>query len=126
MQRETLVDWLLRIGVAFSFLYPPLNALSDPNSWIGYFPPFLFGFVPDDVLLHGFGVIEVLLALWILSGWKVFWPSLIAAAMLVGIVLFNVPQMQVVFRDLSIAAMALALALRHARGAVNEGFRETP
>jgi uncharacterized membrane protein YphA (DoxX/SURF4 family) len=102
---------ILRIGVAFAFLYPPLNAVLDPNSWIGYFPSFMRGIVPDEVLLHSFGAIEVIIALWILSGWKVFYPAVIAGLMLLGIVAFNIPQFPIVFRDLSIAAMALALAL---------------
>jgi uncharacterized membrane protein YphA (DoxX/SURF4 family) len=69
------------------------------------------GIVPDEVLLHSFGAIEVIIALWILSGWKVFYPAVIAGLMLLGIVAFNIPQFPIVFRDLSIAAMALALAL---------------
>lgn len=113
MKTDKLADILLRVGLAFAFLYPPWSALQDPVSWIGYFPPFLKGFVPDPVLLPAFGVVEVVLALWILSGWKIFWPCLIAAGMLLGIVLFNTPEFNVLFRDLSIAAMALALAFMH-------------
>ena len=108
----------MRAGVAFSFLYPPVNALSDPNSWIGYFPQFVRELnasigLSDLTLLHAFGVFEVLLALWILSGWKIFWPSLAAVGMFLGIVVFNTSQFTVLFRDLSIAAAALALALVH-------------
>lgn len=107
---STTASWLLRLGVAFAFLYPPIHALSNPDSWIGYFPPFMFALgVPSDVLLHAFGMVEVALALWILSGWKILWPSLAAAAMLVAIVAFNLAQLEVLFRDLSIAAAALAL-----------------
>lgn len=102
---------LLRIGAAFAFLYPPINALMEPDAWIGYFPAFTRGIVPDEVLLHGFGLIEIVIALWILSGWKIFWPALLATVMLLGIVFFNLPQMQIVFRDLSIAAVTLSLAL---------------
>jgi hypothetical protein len=111
--RERIVDWLLRIGVALAFLYPPLNALSNPYSWLGYFPGFVRGFVPDMVLLHGFGVVEVIIALWILSGKKIFWPSVAAALLLVLIVGFNMTGFEVVFRDLSIAAAAAALAALH-------------
>ncbi|MDP2648831.1 MAG: hypothetical protein Q8P19_02930 [bacterium] len=97
--------------MAFAFLYPPVDALFNPYSWIGYFPHFVRGIAPDLVLLYLFGFVEVVIALWILSGWRIFWPSLAAAAMLVAIVSFNVANLEVLFRDLSIAAMALALAV---------------
>ncbi|MDE1924728.1 MAG: hypothetical protein KGH79_00925 [Patescibacteria group bacterium] len=102
---------ILRLSVAFAFLYPPIDALFDPYSWIGYFPPFLRGIVPDLVLLHGFGIIEVIIALWILSNYKIFIPAVLAALMLATIVFFNWPEFQVLFRDMSIALAALALAV---------------
>lgn len=103
---------ILRIGVAFAFLYPPLHALGNPDSWIGYFPPFLLSLgIRDTVLLHGFGVAEVILALWIWSGWKMFWPSVAAAALLVAIVALNLSQFEILFRDLAIACAAAALAV---------------
>ncbi len=111
--KASIAEWVLRVGLAFAFLYPPFNALGDLASWIGYFPGFVHGYVPDEVLLHTFGVVEVVIALWILSGWKIFWPCFIAAGMLVAIVAFNMPQFQILFRDLSIAAMALGLGLMH-------------
>lgn len=111
--RLKIADWALRIGVAFAFLYPPFSALSDPYSWFGYFPSFMRGIVPDLVLLHAFGLLEVLIAIWILSGWKMAYPAALAALMLVAIVAFNAAQFEVVFRDLAIAAAALALALMH-------------
>jgi uncharacterized membrane protein YphA (DoxX/SURF4 family) len=113
MTRERAADWVMRIGLAFAFIYPPLNAIADPNSWIGYFPSFLHGIVPDPLLLHSFGVVEIIIALWILWGRYIFWPAALACIMLVAIVVFNIAQMQVVFRDLSIAATALYLALRN-------------
>lgn len=103
----------LRGALAFSFLYPPINAWSDPAAWVGYFPAFTQGILPDATLLHVFGVVEIVLALWILSGWKIFFPSLIAAAMLFTIVAFNMSEFQVLFRDVSIALLALALAYAH-------------
>lgn len=111
MDIEKIPNLLLRIGVAFAFFYPPFDALSNPDSWIGYFPKFIHGIAPDAVLLHGFGLIEVIIALWILSGKKIFWPSLTAALLITTIVLFNLNNFEVLFRDLSISAMALALAV---------------
>lgn len=103
---------LLRVGVAFAFLYPPVSALvGDPYTWFGYFPAFLTGYLPDLVMLHLFGAVEAVVGLWILSGYRIFLPSALATLMLLAIVVFNPSQFDVVFRDLSIACMALALAL---------------
>lgn len=105
---------LLRIGAALAFLYPPLSAVfGDPYTWLGYFPPFLQGYLPDLVLLHAFGAVEIIIGLWILSGYKIFIPALIATAMLLGIVVFNLPQFEILFRDVTIACLTLALALMH-------------
>lgn len=104
-------QWLLRIAVAIAFVYPPLHALSNPDSWIGYFPQFLLtSGISPMVLLHGFGIIELLIAAWILSGWHIEWPATLAAFMLAAIVAFNSSQFEILFRDLSIALACLALA----------------
>ncbi len=113
-------DWanlVLRAGLSFAFLYPPLNALTDPNSWIGYFPHFIrltaqAGGVSDMVLLHAFGLVEIIIAIWLLSGWKIFWPSALAACMLVAIVAFGINDFQILFRDVSILSIAVALAIK--------------
>jgi hypothetical protein len=103
---------LMRAGLAFVFLYPAVNALSNPDSWIGYFPRVLRDAgIPEEVLLHGFGAIEVVLALWLLSGWKIFWPALLAAVSLGVIVVVNPNQFEVLFRDVGLAALALGLAV---------------
>ncbi len=112
---------LLRIAVAFAFLYPPIDALFDPASWLGYFPSFITNLfhtiaiplkLSDVVLLHGFGLLEVALAVWVLAGKRVRIPALIMAVMLFAIVGFNLDpsNFSVLFRDVSIALAALALA----------------
>ena len=102
---------LLRVGAALAFLYPPLSAVfGDPYTWLGYFPPFTQGYVPDLLLLH---VVEVVIGLWILSGYKIFVPAMLATAMLLGIVAFNLSQFDVLFRDVTIACLTFALALMH-------------
>ena len=105
---------LLRIGAALAFLYPPFSALTgDPYTWFGYFPPFVQGYLPDLVLLHAFGAVEIIIGLWILSGYKIFIPAMLATAMLLGIVAFNLSQFDVLFRDVTIACLTFALALMH-------------
>ena len=113
MNTARAIDLLLRVGVAFAFLFPPLNAILDPYAWVGYFPSFVLGIIPDMALLHLFGVVEIIIGLWILSGKKIFIPSIIATALLILIVLFNLTDFQVLFRDLIIALMSFALVLAH-------------
>jgi uncharacterized membrane protein YphA (DoxX/SURF4 family) len=100
---------LLRASLAFSFLYPPIAAWSDPLTWVGYIPHF----VPFDhlILLHVFGVLEIILALWVLSGRKIFIPSILMGFILLFIVVTNTDQFDVLFRDLSIVGVAFAVAL---------------
>ena len=106
----------LRIALAFSLLYPALRAVQNPSAWIGYVPPFVLNGaatlgISPIVLLHAFGFIEVVLALWILSGKKIFIPTLSAAAMLAGIIVCNLAQFDILFRDIPILVIALTLAL---------------
>ncbi len=116
MSRDLLAELVLRVGLAFAFLYPPINALGDPFAWIGYFPQFTRGIVDDTLLLHMFGVVEVIIALWLLWGKYIFYPAAAALAMLVGIVVFNISEFQVTFRDLSIAAIALYFVIKNVPG----------
>lgn len=115
---------LLRLGAAFAFLYPPVSALFEPYNWIGYFPSFARGYVDEMVMLHAFGIVEVIIAIWILSGWKIFWPSIAATMMLVAIVAFNWSEFPVLFRDLSIAAMTFSLAIINMRKPASAGASE--
>ena len=113
-----MANLVLRAGLAFAFLYPALNAIGNPDSWLGYFPAFVrsaahTAHVPDLVLLHSFGAVEVVIALWILSGWRIVWPAVAAAMLLLSIVFFDFDNFEVVFRDVAIAAIAIALALQN-------------
>lgn len=105
---------LLRIGVAIAFIYPPVSAWFNADSWLGYFPGFVvgtFGLFGTTVLLHAFGVFEIIIGLWILSGKHILVPSTLATLTLTLIILFNINQMDVLFRDISIALMSLALVV---------------
>lgn len=103
-----LPNLLLRAAVAFSFAYPPVAAVIDPDSWLGYFP----AFIPSSlVALHVFGALEIALALWILFGKRIFIPCMLAALILLAIVAFNISQFDILFRDVSIALAAVALGL---------------
>ncbi|HVB19758.1 MAG TPA: hypothetical protein VNF51_00505 [Candidatus Paceibacterota bacterium] len=112
MWRFFASNLLLRVAIAFAFLYAAIDSLIEPNLWVTFFPPILLTVIPGNSLLVVWSVVEIVIALWILSGKYIFIPSLFAAASLVAIVFFNIPLMQIVFRDLALACVALFLALQ--------------
>lgn len=99
----------LKVGVSFAFLYPAISAFIDPSQWIGYVPTWIDLFIPRETFLPVFSTFEILIALAILLSNKVF-PAVVAGVMLISIVILNRSEFSVVFRDLSIAAMAFGLA----------------
>lgn len=109
MSHQKTVLLLLRLGLAFVFMYPAISALFYPDNWIGYFPGFLLKIFPQMFLLISFSALEIILALSLLTGWKVKWASLTAAIILAAIVIFDFGIIDVVFRDAGLAAMALTL-----------------
>lgn len=111
MKDERTVMLLLRLGLAFAFIYPAVSAVFEPTSWIGFFPDFIREFVGNDtLLLHAFGSTESIIGFWLISGRALFTPSALASLYLIAIIFFNWAAMEIVFRDISILAMALTLA----------------
>jgi len=111
--RLPLVALLLRAGLAFSFIYPAISAVFDPYAWVGYFPVFVTALLGDHsfTLLHVWGVFEIALALWVLFGVRIFIPCIIMAVALVAVILTNLAQFPILFRDVPIALIAIAVAI---------------
>ncbi|PIQ69188.1 MAG: hypothetical protein COV91_00225 [Candidatus Taylorbacteria bacterium CG11_big_fil_rev_8_21_14_0_20_46_11] len=102
---------LLRIALAFAFLYPAYGFWTNPSSWVGYIPSIMKDTgLAQGVLIMLIAGLHLVIALWILSGWKIFIPSLVTAIFLGSIVYFNQNQLDILFRDISLALVALALA----------------
>jgi len=102
---------LLRVGLGFVLLYAAAGSFLEPLNWIGFFPAFLFRLgIPEGLILGGFSLYEVALALWLLWGKRVVYPALLSALTFLGIVVFNLAAMDLVFRDLGLFFAALALA----------------
>lgn len=108
-----LVSLILRSALAFSLLYPAIAGFINPLNWVGYFPSFLLNSFSGNFPLVVFGIFEILLALWILSGWKIVYSSSVVFAMLILILLLNLSQFIILFRDVPIALSALALISLH-------------
>jgi len=78
-------------------------------------PAFSVGFATGNgmsgmVLRDIWSGIEVIIARWSLAGRHIFWPSLVATILLVLIVLFNIPLIEILFRDVALALVTATLA----------------
>ena len=100
---------ILRWGLAFVFFYAAIASLVTPQDWIGYIPEFLRGLLPGNLFLILFSIFEIILASFLFIGKKIVYASLIAAVALVGVTIVNFNQLDVLFRDVGLAMMALAL-----------------
>lgn len=101
---------LLRVGLAFVFLYAGLGSLLHPREWTGYLPTTLTDHIDKMVLIKFLGVYELVLAVWLLSGMWVQYAALLAAATLGGILVSNPHALLITFRDVGLLFAALALA----------------
>lgn len=110
LNNPALASLLLRIGLAFVFLYAATSSLMHPSQWVGYLPSFLQKMGNATTLLKLFSVLEIVLALWLLSGKFARYAALISTAMLAGIVIAQPGDLLITFRDVGLAFMALALA----------------
>lgn len=81
--------------------------------WVGYIPEWAVALAPMSAIsmLHFFGVIEIILGVWILIGRTVRIPAYIAGGILLFITVTNPTQFVILFRDISLALAAFALAI---------------
>ena len=112
MEKEKAVLLILRIGIAFSFIYVAFSAFLNPANWIGFIPDFAtLGLVSKELFLQIHAVIDLILGLWLLWGNKTFYAAIVSAIFLAGIILFNLGSMDTIYRDISILLAAVALAV---------------
>ncbi len=109
LSNDQLVWWSLRLGLAFVFIYAGVGSLIHPYEWIVYLPAFLTRHFAALTLIKLFAVFELLLAAWLLSGKLMKYCGIVCGATLVLIVLFNLSQLIITFRDVGLAFMSLAL-----------------
>src|SRR5690348_2761368 len=110
MSKNQLGFLLLRIGIASAFIYAAVASLLTPDNWIGYYPIFLRHLLPQNLLLGGFAFYELVLAVWLILGKYTFFASILSALTLSSVVIFNLGQIDIVFRDVAIIFAAISLA----------------
>ena len=110
-QRLNLARLSLRIGLATVFAYASFEAFTSPNVFLQYIPDFVTGLIDPDFFLPVFGFSEIILALWLLSGWHTRYAAIVSFFLMVAIVGFNPEHFNILFRNIAIGFAALSLAL---------------
>ena len=113
MEVDRLTSLILRVGVALTFFYAAIASLLDPTSWAGYMPMWIRSIFPITPLLTAFSIFELFLGLWLVSGKYPKLSGLVAAAMLTSITLANITQFDIIFRDVGLLAMCIAIITLH-------------
>lgn len=105
--------FLLRIGLAFAFFYAAIQSIRLPEAWADWIPKFVLALIPvsPTLLIDIVAVGQIGLGLWLISGRRQRLAGGISAAFLLGITVFNLGLLDVVFRDVSLALAAAALVV---------------
>ncbi len=109
------ISYILRIGIAFSFVYPAIDSFLHPGVWINFLPTWVIDISPVDaiIMLAMLSVVELVVATLILLMKDPTWPARIAIIILASILILDFSVFDVVFRDLAILLMAVALIVLH-------------
>ncbi len=100
----------LRIGLAFVYMYAAFFISWDVKTGAKYVPPFVTSIIPLQTFLILFGVFEIFLSIWILTGKFKLYSALISAAFLIMITGLNYSYFGVLFRNIALIAASFALA----------------
>lgn len=103
------VSLILRIGLAFSFIYVAISAFLNPTNWIGFIPVFLDSIFSRELFLTTHIIFNLILGIWLLTNKKTYYAAIVSAVALFFITVFNLGALDIVFRDVSLFFMALAL-----------------
>ncbi|MBI2004425.1 hypothetical protein HYS72_03095 [Candidatus Pacearchaeota archaeon] len=107
--KNILISFLLRSGLAIVFFYAGISSFLAPTNWIGFVPNFIGAVIPKEIFLIVFSTYEILLGIGLLFDYKTFALSILSSATLFLILFGNIMSLELLFRDIAILFMALAL-----------------
>jgi uncharacterized membrane protein YphA (DoxX/SURF4 family) len=105
-----LSQFCLRLGLGIIFFWFGIDKFWHTYLWVGFIPMWMNGLLPfsAEVFMYIQGVIETVLGLMLLSGFKVKYAGGLCALILLGIIAtmgFN----DIMIRDFGLLMMAVAL-----------------
>jgi len=109
IHKDVLVSLLLRAGLAISFFYAAISSLIYPTGWAGYVPDFLTKIISLKLYLPIHSIYDFIIGFFLIIDYKTFYVSILAALTISLIIIFNLSILDIVFRDIGLLLMAIAL-----------------
>ena len=107
--KDILISFLLRAGLAIAFFYAGISSFLNSTNWIGFVPNFIGAIISKEIFLIGFSAYQILLGIGLLSDYKTFALSILSSITFFLILFGNIMNLEILFRDIAILFMALAL-----------------
>ena len=101
------------MGLTIVFLYSSIAILLNPSVWLGFIPSWLTNIIPEKIFLITHVIMNLIIGIWLLTGKKQFYASLIASLSLTVIIIFNLRVLDIIFRDIAILFSAISLMILH-------------
>lgn len=110
---DQLSSLMLRLGLAYVFLYAGIDAIIHPQVWIDFLPPIAFEYAPMKLVLDMFSISQILIALALLWRKTSFYGAAVSAVTLAGITIsslvMDLSSILIVFRDIGLFFAAAGL-----------------
>ncbi len=113
MLRQSLVGFVLKVGLASSLLYVALFSFFRPLEAIAHYPNFLAQGIDDRGVVYVIGILCLFLIGWIFSGKQKFASSLVSTFLIAVVALINITQFAFAFSLVPTFAIGLALVFRY-------------
>jgi hypothetical protein len=111
LTNEQWARFILRFGLAFVFLYAAYISLLHTQLDYMFVPGFISQIIPIDLFLRVYGIFEISLALWLLSGKLGFYSALVSAGLIISLTTVNISEINTLFRNVAIITGAITLAV---------------
>lgn len=113
MLRQSLVGFVLKLGLGFSLLYAAFFSFLKPIEAIPFYPSFLATSIDDRGVVYVIGIATLGLVGWMFSGKRKFLSSLTVTVLIGLVALINITEISFFFKVAPSFAIALALTLRY-------------
>lgn len=105
---------ILRIGLGITFLWLGYQIWIEPLAWGSFMLPWAQDLLPQPLeqFMKTTAILDIIIGLWLIIGWKVWIPALLASLHLVGVLITTTGSLQLaISRDVGLLAGTLAILI---------------